>query len=286
MAGTRTIKVDFFCATHRNQKRHELIDNLFDQINERHCTEAIPLEDNSDELFQFRNVARIGRARIVTAVFGRNRLGEKLTQGDHTGEEEDVELRPGYGLVEKNHLLFVPSRNLIVWQRHASGSHHSKLQAYINRMVRSPVILEPILTPDAYHRLIQGGALKSFELSLTPPADAAFYRDVLSQHAMQLVHECGAIRANIKLSVGRSGIRMPEWIKEALGSWARSGLARVAKAKVEDEETPIDLVGSRLVHSVSVPLGADKKVSPRAVYSALETARTERRAELDRYFAD
>lgn len=286
LAKVREFKVDFFCATYKNQKRHPIVDPVFDTLNDKACTPALPLEEGAEELFQVRHVVRVGPGRIVKAQFGRNRYGEKLTQGDHAGAEEDVELRPGFALVEKNHFLYVPNGNLFVWQRHPSGSHHSKLQQYINKVTGGSVMLEPILQPDSYRRLIEGGALKSFELSLTPPADSELYRDVMSKQAMRLVHECGAISANIKLSVGRRAARMPGWIKEALHDWARSGLAKVARAKIDDVESPIDLVASRLVHSATVPVGADGKVSSDAIYSALDAARTDKRAELGRYFAD
>lgn len=280
----RRFKVDFFCAVHKGLKDHPHLDALFDKVNAAGCTQALELEPNSNTKFQLRSVRRFGPGRFVKAVFGRCRFDEPLVQGDEQGNEQDLKLRPGYGLVEKNHLLFVPSRNLLIWERSASGSHHSKFQHYVNELLKHHVLLEPILMPDAYQRLIRGGGIRSFELSITPPGDADLYEDLMSRSAIELAHGCSAITAKINISAGRSGKSLPDWIKQALGEWAKSGRARVARAKLDDLEHPIDLIGSRLVHSASVPVGTNHRVSPEDVFHALDQARNERADQLKRYY--
>lgn len=269
---TRSFKVDFFCITRNGDRRHQELADALAVLPPGGHTEAVALE-GGDEKHQLRGVKRGPRGAIYTAVFGRCRFNETLTQGDEHGSEADVELKPGHGLVEKNHLIFVPRRNLVVYQRNAGGSHHSKLQGYLNKLFEGRYVLEPILQRDAYVKLVEGGELKGVEMSFAVPADPDVYKDVLTSQAAKLLRDCGALRGHFKMSVGRNRQRLAPYLKDALNSMARSGLASVAKARLEDLQEPIDLIADRLVKSATVDVGDDGKVSDHAYFSALDTAR-------------
>lgn len=282
MSTHRTFKIDFFCVTHQRQRNHTLLTDLLAGA-AAGCTQDIELVAGEPERYQFRSIVSVNRHALFKAVFGRCRF-DALTQGDVHGQEEDVTLRPGYGLVDKNHLLFVPRQNLVVWQRHGSSSHHSRMQEYLNRTLGGDVMLEPILMPDAYQRLMSGGDLKSFELSLARPRDAGLYSHLLAEDAFRLVGDRNAINVKVKISVGRTRLSLPNWMKGALQQWSTTGDARVAKATLHGTSEPIDLLADRLVHSASIPLQAGNRAHPDDIYAALERARDEHRESLRRYF--
>lgn len=283
METTRQFKIDFFCVTRNGERKHSALADLLKQPPPGGCTAAVSLEGESEK-HQLRGIWHASSGKLVSAVFGRCRFDEQLTQGDEHGAEADVKLKPGHGLVEKNHLLFVPDRNLIVYQRNPIGSHHRKLQAYINKQCDGRFVLEPILQEDAYQKLLTGGEVKQVEVSFAAPADPDLYQDLLTAKAAAIVRESGAIRGHLKMSVGRSNLKMKPWIKQAVHSLARSGLASVAKVRLDDLEEPIDLIVNRLVKSASVPVGSDGKVASNVYFSALEDARSDASEALSAFF--
>lgn len=281
----RQFRVDFYCITSKGKRKHAVLTDFLKTVVPNGCTDALSLE-GGDEKHQLRSVRRLPGGRVIKAVFGRCRYNEVLTQGDETGAETDVALMPGHGLVEKNHLLFVASQNLLVYQRNSNGSHHSKLQAYLNALLGEALILEPILQRDAYKKLIEGGEVKRFEISFVAPADASLYENILTSQATALLKECGATAGHIKMSVGRRNATMQHWIKDAVNSLARSGLSTVARVKLDDVEHPIDLIADRLVKSGEVSSGPDGKVTPDAYFTALEAARTDASEALKTFFGN
>jgi hypothetical protein len=280
---TRKFKIDFYCVTSKGKRKHKVISNALKAIELNGCTEAIALE-GGDEKHQLRSVVSVASGNVIKAVFGRCRYNEELTQGDDTGSEADVPLKPGHGLVEKNYLLFIPNQNLIVYQRNSNGSHHSKLQAYLNRLLGEALVLEPILQRDAYKKLIDGGEVKRFEVSFVAPADATLYEGILTSKATEMLKECGASSGHIKMSVGRKEGGLQDWIKSALQSLARSGLSTVARVKVGDVDHPIDLIADRLVMPAAVSVNANGRASADDYYAALENARTDASSALETFF--
>lgn len=280
----RQFKIDFFCVTASGKRKHPLLSDMLAAVPSAGCTAAMSLE-NGDEKYQLRSIVPLPGGTTLKAIFGRCRYNEVLTQGDEHGAEADVTLKPGHGLVEKNHLLFIPAQNLLVYQRNSNGSHHSKLQAYLNRLMPDGrFVLEPILQRDAYEKLIKGGEVKRFEVSFLAPSDPSLYKDLLTSDATRMLKACGATSGHIKMSVGRRPQGLQAWIKDSIASMAQAGLATVARVKLDDIEHPIDLIADRLLRTVEVEVGLDGRVLPDAYFSALANAKYEATDTLNTFF--
>lgn len=281
----RNYKVDFFVITDKANRKHSVVHDLLKNAG-TNFTKAHPLDDGHDEKFQIRSIVPLGSGKSYKGIFGRCRYGEKPEQGTEDGKETDVDLKPGHGLVEKNYFLFFPDRNLLIYQRNSSGSHYSRLQRYLNLTVGPGhlIALDPILTTDAYKRLINGAEARAIDISFQQPKDASIYKDVFTQDAIKLVNNSGGVSARIRISVGRTDQRLISKIKDAAVTLARSGLAKVARVQLEGESDPVDLIADRIVETITVNLGENGRPDPDSLYFALDEALTNRRADLKTFF--
>ena len=245
-------------------------------------TPAFALSRDDDEKFMIRSLKSFG-AGVYAGVFGRLRVGETPIQGTEEGAEEDVELKPGHGLVEKNHFLYFATRNLFVYQRSPSGSHYSRLQRYLNLATEAQVVLEPILTTDAYERLLRGGDARIIDVSFQQPRDPELYKDLWLKEAINLMNSVGGINARVRISVGRSSSRLTK-IKDAVVALAKGGIARVARVKLEGDDEAIDLIADRIIENITVKLYDNGRPDSEEIYGALQQAEIDRAGDLRTFF--
>ena len=280
---TKTFRVDFFVVTSDQEREHDLMRELLSDG--RKYTDALELNPGDDEKYQVRSIVSLSKGKSFKAVLGQCRFREKPIQGTADGREEDVELKPGHGLVEKNHFLFFAERNLLVYQRNSSGSPYSRFQRYAGRAVEGNIAFEPILTKDSYQRLLDSSAnARRVELSFQPPKDPSLYQDLWMQEAINLVNEVGGVSARSTISVGRTNRTLVSRIKDAAVMLARGGLAKVARVQIEDEQEPIDLIADRVIGSITVPLQQNGRPNSEDIYAALEEAQHSRSKDIKHFF--
>lgn len=278
----KTYKVDFYVVTKDQERDHDRMEQLLH--NGKDHTEALQLDPKDDDKHQIRSIVK-GSGTMSQAVFGRCRFGDKPVQGTLDGREEELKLKAGHGLVEKNHFLFFADRNLIVYQRNGSGSHYVKLQRYLNKALSANIGLEPILTTNAYQRLLsQSGNTKRVELSFQRPKDPSLYKDLWTKEAIQLVRKVGGVNARIVISTGRSPVNMADQIKFTAVAAARAGLASVAKVRIDDEMEPIDLIADRIIDSISVKVGDNGRPESASIYQEMYQAYDRQRPHLRTFF--
>lgn len=157
-------------------------------------TQAHKLDIKEPEDYQVRDIVSLNGGKVYQGVFGRCRF-ETLTQGTTTGDEDDVNLKPNHGLVEKNFFLYYPGQNLVVYQRNSNGSHHSKLQKYLElASENTDTLLEPILTKDSYTKLLSNAVrAKKIDISFTRPRDPKLYSHAWTKDAISLISSAGGL---------------------------------------------------------------------------------------------
>jgi hypothetical protein len=279
----KSFKALFFVVVVDGERKHDVLKDLLTGAKNGY-TEAVPLDAGEDEEFQIRSIVPLGKDKAFKGVFGRCRFGETPVQGTTTGEEADVVLRPGHGLVEKNHFMFFADRNLILYQRNPSGSHPTRLQRYLNVATGQNLVLESLLTTDAYKRLIEGGSARWVDISYQMPADPEAYSNVWSKDLIRLLGKLNTKSARIRISVGHSSQSLVDQVKDALITLARGGFARVARAKLEDVEEPIDLITERVIETINVPLDEHGRPQTEDLYAALTAARDKRQQDIKTFF--
>jgi len=277
----KTYKVDFFVVTNGKSQDHTLVRDFL-RAAKKGFTPALELVGEEDEKYMIRSLVPIGKS-VFKGVFGRCRFGETPLQGTEEGDEVDVALKPGHGLVEKNHFLFYSDRNLLVYQRNPSGSHYGRCQRYLNLALKTPIALEPILTTDAYQRLIEGGDARIVDVSFRKPKDPALYEDLWLRDAIKLTRDIGGINARVRISVGRTTTTLSK-IKNAVVMMAKGGFATVARVKLEGEEEAIDLIADRIIESITVKLNENGRPDSEDIYAALQKAELDRSKDLKTFF--
>lgn len=277
----KSYKVDFFVVTHAGKRNHDVMKDLLADADDH--TEALSLVDDDEEKFQIRSIEKAG-AKVFKGVFGRCRFGEKPLQGTEDGEEADVELKPGHGLVEKNHFLFYSEKNLLVFQRNPSGSHYSRFQHYSNLAAGKPLLFEPLLTSDSYQRLLDGGHVRTLDISFQQPKDPEFYKNLWTKDVVKLIKRAGGVNTRIRIGVGRTTQTLLSDMKEVAVNLAKGGLAKVARVQLEGESTPIDLIADRVIGNIAVKLQENGRPAAEDIYAALQQVRDENNDDIKRFY--
>src|SRR5690606_26778135 len=115
-------------------------------------------------------------------------------QVNDQGEEADVDLLPGYGLALKNQFMYFVTdrRGYFVYQRDVTASHYTRFQRYLREVSTPDLRLEPMLTGDAYERLMRDEAdLRAVDFSITRPKEPGLYPDEWSLRFMDMMNKAG-----------------------------------------------------------------------------------------------
>ncbi len=277
----RTYKVDFYHVQQDQVADTDHVRNLLSA----HVGGHAPAHsiDSPDVQFQIRDIAiASANGNIYKGVFGRLRHNETPEQASATGADADVQLLPGYGLVEKNHFLFFGDLNLIVFQRNAHAGRNSHLQAYLNQPQFSHVSLTQVLTTDCYGKLIGGDALKKVEVSLRKPAAALQQEDTFLSPLIDQFAGTKPNHVKVVLSAEK-GTSLPDSFKDSLVKLSRFGRTRVARAVLVDD-TVVDLLLDRVVGSFTVTLQANGRALPQDMFTGLASAKDQCADELETFF--
>lgn len=234
---------------------------------------------------QLRSIVAFKTDKVFKAVFGKVRNIDIPVQGDHQGNEEDLVLKPGYGLVEKNYLLYYRENNLLVYQRNATGSHYSKFASYLSKVLGKNVALDPVLTADSYKRLMANDVVPTkIEFSVAASPNATLYPEEWTQEMMDLVKGVGGARARVSIRADtRKGESLAPLVKEAAVILARSGRAGVSRITIDGGEHPIDLIADRIIEKMTVEIDG-RYPQPDSIYNELQQAKDRRQADLERFF--
>lgn len=280
---TKQFKADFYEVSLLDNEKNMFADFL-KECDE--CSEALVITNGDDEKFQIRNIESVNQGNAYKAIFGRCREGRSLVQGSEKGDEADLELKPGYTLVEKNHFLYYPTENLIIFQRNSSGSHYSKLQKYLNLAMNVGTLsLEPILTENSYEKILSNQAMaKRIELSVAKPKNAHLYEHITQKEMIKILGDSGGLRARISISMGRSSGTLVSDMKNTVVAFAKSGLASVAKVQLEGDSEPIDLIADRIVETMHIELDDNRRPIAGSVYHSLDRAKVRRQDDLNTFF--
>lgn len=280
---TKSFKVDFYAVLIDGKRHRVSVRDLLLAAAENGHSDAYSLEEDSDEKFQLRSVVVTKNQSVIRGVFGRCRYNEKPVQGTDDGNEADVELLPNHGLVQKNHFLFYPDRNLFVYQRNSAGSHYAKLQHFLNVATEKPVLLEPILTRDSYARILGGKGAKTAEFSFIKPADVSLYKGTSLGDAMSVASTANSATTKVKLSVGRTGGILSLGTINGIIDMARNGRARVARVTLHEDSQPIDLIADRIAYTITVNMNSNRP-DPEHMYACLADAESKKRDDIKAFF--
>ncbi len=280
----RDYTADFYCFEEDNNRNSTALRDLLLMYHNRHAP-AYSINDDALIKYQIRSISSNQNQTVFKAVFGKLRHdGAPEQASENSPEESDIELLPGHGLVEKNHLLFFSDINLVVFQRNRNAGSKSHLQAYLNKPSYAKRVLVPVLTRDAYTRLMQGGPIKKVEFSLRRPAFSPDPEDELLRNFVNVFTDSEATRLKITLSASVGGSLLDN-VKEAIVSLAKFGRTGVARATMVDDNEIIDLMLDRVVHRFQVDLLPNgRRPDAQSMFTGLAGAKDACSRDLSAYF--
>lgn len=279
---TRQYTADFFCFARNEDRSHKFLLNYLTKYLNGHAP-AIELEDKAEEKYQIRSITATKNLNVFMAVFGRCRYNQTPEQTTEHGDDSDVELKPGHGLVEKNHFLYFADSNLVVFQRNGNASRYTHLQRYLNRPTYAGNLLIPVLTRDSYQRLEEGGEIKKAEISLFKPKYTFAPEEKFAGEIINLFGTAGAESMKITITAKRDRALL-EVLRTDIPKLARIGRARIARIVMKEDNEIIDLIADRISQPMQVELGENGRPLPRSVFEALATAKDQRSTDLETFF--
>lgn len=282
VASKRTYTADFFCIEQHDVTKTAVLSDLLKANVGKHAP-AHSINGEKDVKYQIRSVAANGAKTIYRAVFGKLRHDGTPEQASEDGDDSDVVLKPGHGLVEKSHFLFFSELNLLVFQRNSHAGRESHFQNYLNTPTYKELALVPILTRDSYTRLLEGGAVKRLEISLKRPAFVLAEEDALLKDCVDMFANSNAGRMKLVFSAN-FGETLKEGVKEAALKLAKFGRTRVARATLAADNEIIDLILDRVVKTFEVDLQPNGRPDPSAIFAGLAKAKDDCATELKAFF--
>jgi hypothetical protein len=230
--------------------------------------------------------------RSFRGVFAKVRMTGLPHVGDTAGAEQELDLQPTEGLLEKNHFIFTARRELLSYQENFYGPSTAMLGRYLTRFVRTAIDFGPVIKADAMRRFMNGNTeLKKLELSIARPTNpAAFPANDFSQPMLDLMHTSDSMTLQLQLSAngpGQRGNSLAPEVKNLVRTLIQRNAVKSAKATVQEEGTmvPLDLISDRIAVRKDVEMDGRYPV-PQSVYAALDEARTDVAAELNEYFGN
>lgn len=185
------------------------------------------------------------------------------------GEDEtEITLEEGQGIIERNCFIFIPNRNILVWQHDAHANHPERFADFLSVLSGDKVEAAPILTKSALKKLMDGKteALK-FKISVSRPTAPSMYdENTFTNGLFNLMNSSGAdlfnLTGGVDLRSKDSGFLNSALIKTGLSTLVSSGAAKTAKVLIIDENKKdwLDLITDRIKTSRQVE--ADKKSIP------------------------
>lgn len=279
---TRQYTADFFGFEKNGDKTSTHFADLLKAHDGGHAP-AVKLSPTEDTKFQIRGIRVRPGGNVISGVFGRCRFGEQPEQAAENTDDSDVVLKPGHGLVEKNHFLFFCDLNLLTFQRNEKAGRYSHLQAYLNTPQFQQIALVPVLTEDSYQRLMDGGKTKKLEFSIKRPSVQLDDEDAFLHDYISALSASKAGSAKIVLSASRDGT-LADDAKRALVALARYSRIRVARATMYDDNEVIDLLADRIICKMDVELGLNGRPTAESMFQALARAKDDAAPKLRNYF--
>ncbi len=282
MAGKRTFTADFFCLEQDGVVNTTVLRDLLSKHVGGHAPAHSVLGDPGIK-HQIRSIQVNKAGTVFKAVFGKLRHGETPEQATEDGDESDVELKPGHGLVDKSHFLFYSDINLLVFQRNTNAGRESHFQNYLNKPTYLGLSLVPVLSKDSYTKLMEGGKIKRMEISLKKPAFALEEEDLLLKDCVDVFTNSNAGRIKLVLSA-QIGETLKDEVKDAALKLAKFGRTRVAKATLASDNEVVDLILDRVIKTFDVDLSPNGRPDPTDLFAGLAKAKDECANELKAFF--
>jgi hypothetical protein len=218
--------------------------------------------DLSGVTYELRDLHQQGH--YIAGVVARFRTRDLPHAAQPKGRERELDLTDEEGLIEKCHLLYVPSDQVLVHQRNRMAAGPGTTGRYFTSLLGHTTVFHPILQPEPMKRLLHHGSqIREVDIAVARPSGSILDRPSggpsWDRHILATMRETGAykLRTVIK-SNGRTAGKARFLQQDVLDPIARLfGSLTVQRARVKyepDEDDPgfVDLLKDRVSAQVTV----------------------------------
>lgn len=257
------VNFDFYQLVFNSGSNSSVID-CFNRIVKNEIDAFIDIKDYTRELYR---VSFNPTDKYWVGQFRKYRKNQ-LPAFARPGEDEiELTLDGDQGIIERNCFIFLPFRNILIWQHDAHANNPERLADFLSVLSEDKVEVAPILTKSALLRLMDGktDALK-FKISVARPTAPSMYdENKFTADLFSLMNNSGSDLFNlvggVDLRSKDSGV-LSRFVKSGIKTLVSSGAAKTAKVFVlEDGKREwLDLITDRV--KTSRQLEAGKKSIP------------------------
>lgn len=217
----------------------------------------------------------------IYGVFAKYRVDDIPHIGQIRGRREDaIPLKEDEGLIEKNHFIYVPEHQLLVFQTNGHANTHGTLARAISKALPrgQKISFVPVLQKESMRRLMDRNlAPVRLEVSFTRPTNKDLYDgEKWSDDLLDMIQISDGNTAHLTLGLGRNpvpGARLSDRVKNGLAALMASTDVSVARVDVRegDQVYPIDLVADRITGECAVDM-LGRYPSQNDMFAGLERA--------------
>src|SRR5690606_17843931 len=124
----KNITIDFYSPRIPNDSEFSVSDHLLSVVHDQGGNGKIWIQ--SGFIYEIRGVFQEGAE--FRGAFVKIRSDQIPHAGSPGGVEREIGLRDNEGLIEKNHFIYRPSDELLIYESNGHGSRVSKLGAYLS----------------------------------------------------------------------------------------------------------------------------------------------------------
>jgi hypothetical protein len=293
MTNQKTYKIGYFTPTFGNKDNKKKLSEYFIELE---AMALAPTEKILDHSYEIRDLKRQGDS--LSGVFGKLRHNDipKIAQPGNLSES-DIPLTSDQGLLEKNHFIYYPNRELLLFQHSREASTTKLFEQYITKTSGHTTIFKPVLNTQSYKDIISGGLrLKELDIAISTPTgtilDASNNNGTLTKSILEILNYSDGKSLSLKVNIGRarkkSKYLSPDVyaaVKELfdLDSEAKVDIRRAKLSMLDDHDAShvVDLIADRIIGTVTVTMNG-RYPSQFEIFQLMRKSAIDNTDELDR----
>lgn len=205
------------------------------------------------------------------------------------GDEEDLVLEDGQGIVEQNCFIFYPTINVLAMHFNTHANHFSRLAETLTSLWGSKVELSTMITSDEFRRINNpNSTLVAFNAKIPKPNNPDLLPDPddFARDSLELLDRANGDYLDIKISVDRrfnGGMKRLVGLKNALATFKaydpQKLFATIDEGGIISE---IDLIAQRIKRVKRIEI-TGRHISRIALYKIIHDAYLDAEVDINEY---
>lgn len=206
------------------------------------------------------------------------------------GDEEDLHLEDGQGIVEQNAFIYYPNSSVLAMTFNVHANHYSRLAETLTELWGTRVELSTMITSDQFRRLNNpNSSLVAFEAKIPKPNNPELMPDSddFATDSLELLNRADGDYMSIKIAVDRrfnGGVkRLTGAVKNALTTFKQYDPQKLF-ATIDEGGiiSPIDLIAERIKRTKKIQVDG-RHISRVALYKVIQDAYEDVEADIHEY---